>query len=209
MHMFIIVSATGAAGFLASFVMLKAGVGSMCVRYPLAVGIAYLVFLALLRIWLSGCAMFDDSQVGPVDALQAVDALADASHAAASDVPSVEAGGATGGEALGALDMDEFLFIVIAVAALCAGFLVCLYVVWTAPALLAEVLVDGIVMCRVYKRLRINAQSYWLFGALRRTWFPVFLVALFFALAGFAMQQIVQDAKSIGPVISYIADKVR
>lgn len=44
---------TGASGFLISAVLLRLGVTSMAVRYPLAVLLAYCVFLLLLRFWLA------------------------------------------------------------------------------------------------------------------------------------------------------------
>jgi hypothetical protein len=44
---------TGAAGFLISAVLLRLGVTQMSVRYPLAVILAYCVFLLLLRLWLA------------------------------------------------------------------------------------------------------------------------------------------------------------
>ena len=50
--MTLLVVLTGGAGLLASFVLLHLGVDSMAVRYPLAVTIAYAVFLLLLWLWL-------------------------------------------------------------------------------------------------------------------------------------------------------------
>jgi hypothetical protein len=44
---------TGLSGFLVSTVLLRLGVTSMTVRYPLAVLLAYCVFLLLLRLWLA------------------------------------------------------------------------------------------------------------------------------------------------------------
>ncbi|HEX9918492.1 MAG TPA: hypothetical protein VGA87_04950, partial [Pyrinomonadaceae bacterium] len=44
---------TGASGFLISAVLLRLGVTMMAVRYPLAVILAYCVFLLLLRLWLA------------------------------------------------------------------------------------------------------------------------------------------------------------
>jgi len=44
---------TGASGFLISAVLLRLGLTSMTVRYPLAVLLAYCVFLLLLRLWLA------------------------------------------------------------------------------------------------------------------------------------------------------------
>lgn len=51
--MLLILWGTGMAGFLLSFLLLRAGLSAMWLRYPLAVGLAYGVFLALLRVWLS------------------------------------------------------------------------------------------------------------------------------------------------------------
>lgn len=50
--MSLILAATGAAGFLASFALLHAGLWRMWLRYPLAVLFAYVVFVLLLRLWL-------------------------------------------------------------------------------------------------------------------------------------------------------------
>jgi len=51
-QMAVILLATGAASFLSSFVLLHIGLERMAIRYPLAVGLAYLVFILLLRVWL-------------------------------------------------------------------------------------------------------------------------------------------------------------
>lgn len=50
--MSLIVALTGGFGLLASFVMLKAGLESMAIRYPLSLSIAYLFFLFLIWLWL-------------------------------------------------------------------------------------------------------------------------------------------------------------
>ncbi|MEO7974814.1 MAG: hypothetical protein ABIU84_14630, partial [Thermoanaerobaculia bacterium] len=44
---------TGASGFLASYTLLHLGVHSMGVRYPVAVLLAYLIFLAQIGTWVS------------------------------------------------------------------------------------------------------------------------------------------------------------
>ena len=49
--MSLLVSLTGGAGLLASFLMLHAGIASMAWRYPLALLAAYGVFLLLLWLW--------------------------------------------------------------------------------------------------------------------------------------------------------------
>jgi len=63
LHMALIASATGAAALLFSFLMLRAGLGTMGMRYPLAVGLAYGVLLLLLPLWLN-CATSSEAS-GP------------------------------------------------------------------------------------------------------------------------------------------------
>ena len=65
-QMFILVSLTGAVGFAASAAMLLAGIETMALRYTLAMGAAYLAFLALLWVWLHTSAS-DYLDVFPVD----------------------------------------------------------------------------------------------------------------------------------------------
>ena len=50
--MSLILLLTGLAGFLASFSLLQLDVSRMWIRYPIAILIAYGVFLLLLRLWL-------------------------------------------------------------------------------------------------------------------------------------------------------------
>lgn len=195
-HMLLIVSLTGMFGFLSSFFMQKMGVSSMSLRYPLAVSMSYLIFLGLLRLWLychSNNIEFTDA--------------ADITNLRIGSDFTVPSGDGSLGDALGALDSDDFFLVIIAIVVICAGFLVCMYIVWTGPALLAEVLVDGFVMARIYKRMKFTDQALWLSGALRRTWFPAVLLAVFFAIAGFAMQKLVPDAKNIGHVAKHIINK--
>ncbi|NDP48534.1 MAG: hypothetical protein GZ085_09145, partial [Sulfuriferula multivorans] len=51
-QMSLIVGLTGAAGLLFSYLMLETGITSMTLRYPLALLLAYGVFLVLLWLWL-------------------------------------------------------------------------------------------------------------------------------------------------------------
>src|SRR5215208_1739389 len=51
-HMLLLVSVTAATGFATSYLLLHAGLTLMALRYPLAVGVGYLAFLGLVRVWL-------------------------------------------------------------------------------------------------------------------------------------------------------------
>ena len=50
--MFIILLATACSGVLASKVLLSVGLGSLAIRYPLSVLLAYLVFFLCVKLWL-------------------------------------------------------------------------------------------------------------------------------------------------------------
>ncbi len=199
--MFLIVLLTGVAGFSFSFLMLKAGLHSMGIRYPLAVLLAYLVFLLLLRLWMSLASVGRAADVSEAVS----DVGMHGGNIAAEFALDAETGGELAGDAIGALDFDVLTLILILVTILCAGIMICVYVIWTAPLLLAEVFVDGIVMTAVYKRIHAVGQPYWAFSAIRRTWLPAVLLAAFFSLAGFAMHRVAPDAPSIGRVFEEIA----
>jgi hypothetical protein len=247
--MSLILAATGAAGFLASFVMLRLGLSAMWLRYALAVALAYLVFLFLLRVWifLHGRETLGDPPddlltLVPHDvgtAKSAAGAAADTfggggdfggagaggswtegagsglRHAAASsDAGGVAAGGGggggggsgggSGGGMLDSLDVgvdDEgCAFFLLALALVVAGTLAALYVVYAAPLLLAEILVEGVLLSGLYrgmKRARRGGGD-WLGAAVRRTWLPVLLTLLTFSAAGYFLQRAAPRARSLG-----------
>ncbi|HSF43561.1 MAG TPA: hypothetical protein VLT87_27455 [Thermoanaerobaculia bacterium] len=239
LQMSAILALTGATGFLSSFVLLKLGVDSMALRYPVAVALAYGVFLLLLRIWLRlqrdswqsadlpdvvdlGEAVLDGAgslargagrfaggggnfggagASANFDAPPATLAMTPPSPApAVRAVPKSGGGGKGGGFNFG-FDLDEggllVLVAVLVIAVTSMGAVI--WILWTAPALLAEVLVDGLVMTGLYRRLK-NAPEpeYWLASAIRRTWIPAAVVALLFSFSGYLLQKAVPEARSIG-----------
>lgn len=99
------------------------------------------------------------------------------------------------------LDLEDLGWIVVALL-VAAGGVVCLsYVIYTAPVLLAEVALDAALVSTVYRRLRAQDAGHWSLAVLRRTWLPAAGLALFVSVLGFALQQIVPQARTIGGVI--------
>lgn len=199
---------SGLAGFLASFSLLHLELYSMTLRYPIAISVGYTVFLLLLRAWLwvQGRSL----DVDPGAALDYVEPAADSFHGWGADFGSSSGGGSwrssathsSGGSAHGidiGLDFEEFMF-VIALIAIAAGLLASLYVVVIAPTLLAEILVDGLLLAGLYKRLAKIERRDWLQTAIRKTVLPAILVTLCFGVAGYALQTAVPDAHSIAEV---------
>lgn len=236
LQMSVLLALTGATGFLSSFVLMKLGVHSMALRYPVSVALAYGVFLLLLRVWLRlqrerwsldipdvggvGEAVLDGAgglvrgagrvvqggggNFGGAGASVEFEAPAvPMALSQPSPVPAATASGGGGGG--GGFDFDLDLgeggcFVVAAILLIAAATVgAVVWVLWTAPILLAEVLVDGVVMTGLYRRLKHGPEpGHWLTGAIRRTWIPAVVVALLFSVAGHFLQKAVPEASSIG-----------
>jgi len=253
--MSLILAATGAAGFFASFSMLHLGLSQMWLRYGLAVLFAYAVFLLLLRIWLylhsrepggdlsdyvldlvpdfRGTPNSTDVAGATVDTFGGGGdfggggpggtwggGVSAGMHNAAPpcDVGGAAVGGGGGGSVGGGsgggsgsgllsnldffdADSEGCVFFLLAVALVVAGTLAALYVVYAAPLLLAEILVEGVLLSGLYrgmKRARRGGGGDWLGAAFRRTWLPVLLTLVTFAAAGYFLQRAAPRARSIG-----------
>ena len=218
-QMTLIVALTGAAGLLASFLLLRMDLDSMVVRYPLAVALAYLFFLFLLWLWL---------RTKPED--YDVPDLPDAVPGRGSvDVPYKGGGGDFGGggasgsfegpasssaempdavtDAVGdvgsAVASADELAIPIAGVVLAIGFAVAsLYVIYIAPILFAELIVDGALSYALYRHFRSDS-PYWLTTAFRRTILPFAATALFLCIVAAAMSMYAPGARSVGEVVRH------
>ena len=74
------------------------------------------------------------------------------------------------------------------------------YVIYIAPSLLAEVLVDGVLASGLYRHLKRAERRHWMATALRKAWWYFLLVALLLMGAGAMMQSWYPAAESIGEV---------
>lgn len=212
-QMFILVSLTGLAGFAASSLMLLAGLETMALRYTLAMGVAYLVFLGLLWLWLHTSAS-DYLDLVPDGA--GADVTSDLPPALRDDFAggggSFDGGGASANvdfgvdsiaeKPLSAVASAEEGAIPLVVILLALGLLLSsLFVVWTAPVLFAEILVDALLAAGLYRRLRTLERQHWMVAALKRTVVPFLLTTVLVAGAGWSMQAIAPQAVSIGGVL--------
>lgn len=194
----IILLFTSLAGFLTSFSLLQWGVSSMTLRYPTAISVAYAVFLLLLRVWLrlkeSGISSGLDFDI-PIN-FDSSDSSRENGNLDLS-VDSVFDGGGFD------FDLEELWLVILAVVAIIGGLLAALYIIYIAPILLAEILVDGVLIGGLYKSLKGVEPTHWLQTAVKRTIIPAILAALFFTAAGFAMQKVVPQARSIGEIWNF------
>ncbi len=226
-QMMLMVMLTGALGFLASFLMLSVGMASMGLRYAVSCLVAYAGFPCLLGLWIhwrrdrsadAGPELPDFPDVpgenwsggggrtgggGASARFDAPDAPA-VSGTGAIPVPLTpsKSGGAGGGFDL---DLDIEAVPVLLVAAVAALVLSSLFVVWTAPVLFAELLLDGVLATGLYHRLRHIETRHWLDTALRKTVGPFVLTALVLGAVGIAAQAAVPQADSIGDVLPLLA----
>lgn len=117
-------------------------------------------------------------------------------HMPAIVVPPVSS--ESGGGLSWAADLDDDglkLLPLLAVAAIAVGLFAAGSVVWSAPQLIAEILVDGAIAGQAYRGLR---KGNWTGGVLRRTWKPMLAVFVAFVLLGVAGHYFNPTADSIG-----------
>ncbi|UXI69176.1 hypothetical protein [Tahibacter amnicola] len=190
--MFLMVSLTGAVGFLASYLMLRAGVGAMWIRYPLATGIAYGAFLFFLWCWLHAGNSESEADIG--DDIEPVER--ERKSGSSGDIGSGWDFGNAGDDGI------ALFLVIIAVLALATGAVLAISVIVTAPALLAELLVDVALAGGLYKRVRgIDRHGNWLGTAVRRTGWIFAVVALILAITGGIAQKLTPGAQSIGQAL--------
>lgn len=108
------------------------------------------------------------------------------------------ASGIGSGFDLGDVDLDDglALLVVALVAVLVLGALV--YVIFIAPTLFAELLIDSAVVGGLYKHVNSAERSYWLKTALRKTAIPAAIVLILLTIAGAVMQAAVPEAITAG-----------
>ena len=233
LQMLLLVLLTGAAGMVASYLLLRSGVDSMPVRYPVSVGCAYLVFLTLLWLWLRTKASdYIDAPVDlPLPSRGAGHGAGDGDGFAGGggqfggggasgkfdfseplpspSLPGMNLKGDTAGEAvgdaLGGADEGAVPLVIALLMALvtAAVLFAALYIVYMAPALFAELLVDGVLSASLYRRLRGLETRHWLESAVRRTVLPFAVTALALGGVGYAFQSYAPEADSLGEVLQH------
>ena len=198
----------------------------MWVRYLYAFGFAYGVFLLLLWIWLRTrtedfADLSDIANLGPGPGDSGGDPCTSYSGQGGEfggggasgsfeqpiepmhvDSVSLSSGSSPVGEALGVVGDADELAIPLAILVLVGALLLSsLLVVYSAPMLFAELLVDGVLAASLYRRLRGLETRHWLETAIRRTFWAFMLTALTVAAAGWAMELYAPGANSIGDVL--------
>ena len=200
---FVLVSLAGMCGFIVSFALLSAGMTSMPIRYAISGLSGYVAFLALLGVYIAWKRRLDaDIDVADApDVVRHVDPSLPSSDRGASD--SWSASDTSSGSWLDGF--DDLGWIVLALVAAVAGLIAVASIVWAAPTLLAEVLVDALIVSSVSRHLADSERRDWTTMAIRRTWIPAAIVIIALVVGGWALQQAAPEATSIGPALKSLS----
>ena len=222
LQMALLVALTGGFGLISSFTLLRLGLDSMALRYPVALVFAYLFFLFLIWLWLRTNAkdhLDAPDLTGWVPRPRGSDsheiltsggggdfagggASATLDGAAAPDGDAASLTMRAVGEAVGpAADADELAIPLLVIALAIGMALASLYVIYIAPVLLAEVLVDGVLAAVLFRHLRGQQPQHWIASTVRRTAWPFAITAVFLTGMGAAMEAAVPGANSVGQVV--------
>jgi len=203
--------------------MLIVGIKWMWLRYPLAVLIAYGVFLSLIWCWLT---LYRKRLNVNLDFVDLPDEVSEGNP---GRLPTFHGGGGGkfgGGGASGSfntdssvtdipatsknvgiidgldlsLDADELILVLIFLGVSLFAIVVAIMMIMSAPALLGEVLIDGALAAGFYRRLKKIEHRNWLESAVNRTWLPVLGLFIFFAIAGLVFHWYAPGADSIGDI---------
>lgn len=221
-----LVGIASSVGFLITAGMLALGVASPWIRYPTAAVGGYASFLVFVWMWLAwrrGDRNWDlhldgVDQLGSVpDGIESASAFGggggfsgggSSASVGAPDQATALVGHATEAKAsvlehaLGAAgDADEGVVVLVPLviaAALLIGLGATVSVLYNAPALLAEVMLDGAIAAAVYRRVRMRSAEHWSYGVLRRTWKPMLAITITLFALGVAIPLLVPGADSVG-----------
>lgn len=193
-QMALLVALTAVAGLAASLTLRPLGITAMWLRYPLAVLVAWLVFLGLLWVWLR----FQSEDIAEDVAEHAVDQTFAVSEAAVErSTAELDTGGGDGD-----IDAGELTVVIVIALALLAGAFMVLNMVWAAPAFLAEILLDFALASGLWRRLKPAPGQDWLATAISRTTMPFLSLAVLLGLVGALLAAWVPGATSLGEVWS-------
>ncbi len=214
LQMAAIVLVTAAVGLLASFGLRMAGIDSMVQRYPLAILAAYGIFLLQMWVWFR----WREDHLGDV-----LEAGIDIATSSPGDVEGGWAGGggSSGGgggsgswtasadsacsadgsvlDVADAADVEALpILAVLAILALMMFAVIAAgWVVWSAPVLMAELIVDGAIAGGLYRRMRTVQSQGWWWLCVRHTIWPLIGIIVSFAVFGAIVQYLVPDATTL------------
>lgn len=190
---------TGATGFLVSFTLLKCELTWMWLRYPLALFVAWAVFLGLIRAW---AQLASHSYRDGERSLE---------KPASGDLPDVppDLWSPSGKGVLDSIDLDDLgdlnsgkgclvsIGTILLLGLVCVTIGEVISVVTAAPYLISEVFLDAALVAALYKRLHRLDRRSWLESAMRHTAWPVLWTAVMLMILGIIFHVLAPEAKSM------------
>lgn len=219
LQMLLLVTLTGATGFVASYAFLHAGLVEMWLRYLASFGVAYLIFLVFLWLWLRTQAAdyanlpdvsgTSSSGSGGTDVSGHGGNFGGAGASGSFDGSSgiTDAGGSVGDALESVAEAEEFAIPLALLILVGAMLFSTLSMVYSAPTLFAELLLDGVLSASLYRRLRRIETRHWLQTAISRIAGPFVLTAAIVSASGWAMTLYAPEAHSIGDVVFHTATR--
>lgn len=195
LRMFEMIAATGMSGFVASYGLLHAGLVAMWTRYPVAIAIAYAVFVLLLWWFLRSQRIdrTDSPRAALSDERPSADATDKAAHA---DEGGSSVASEIGMSALYALHPPLAGFVAVVALILSA-----LWILNSAPLLFAELIVDSALAAGLVRRLQGSGGPRYLDTALQRTFAPFAIAVVLAAITGWGLQCYAPEARTIVDVL--------
>ena len=195
--MFLIVTATFLAGLLTTKLLMMSGVDLLWLRYAIAVGAAYLTFLAIIRLWI--WYVCNDGEVDPSDAF-------DLFEIEGSDLSGGAPFAAGGSDKSGGFSFDiagdEGCFVVILLAILIGVlFIAGGYLIYAAPAILGEAVFEALLAAALVRRTKKLAAAGWAGSIFRATVWIFLAVLAISVLLGWYAQKSCPEARRIRDAI--------
>ncbi len=232
-HCMLIVGLSATVAFLTSVALMLMRIRWMAVRYGVAAIAGYATFLFLLRAWVrwrwSRVQLNPDgsdiSYVGsdldvPMPSFSGGGpgfggggggsgggGASGSWDSATQAVTPKSVGGGGGGKGGGGgldLDGDDLFWIIVVVVAAFGGAIAIGYVIWIAPTLLAEAVVNGAVAGKVYHGMQKRDHEFWTEEVFKRTILSGIVVIVCAIVAGYAFNRIAPEAMSIGGVFAHL-----
>lgn len=211
-HMMLILMATTVSGIVASRVLLWCGIGSVTVRYPLNVAIAYLVFLGLVRLWIvyvhsgsSGPDLDIDLDGADVGETDIVGEFTGSMPGTGGSSPGGGGGGGGGSWfSFDGFDLDgegALILIVLGILVLVilsAG----AYLIWVAPEILGEAAFNAVLAANLVKVSNRLEREGWVEGVVRATVVPFGIVMVMTCVLAYVVHHSCPVASTVREALS-------
>jgi hypothetical protein len=187
-------------GLACSIGLRHCGLAVMWLRYPLALGVSYVVFVVLLGMIVRRTA----SRLVEGQAQIRRDALRLQFHRNDSELPDPNEFFDNISEASRQAEQQEvdpralplYLMLLLSLSVV----LVCAYLIWMAPVLIADVAIEGALVSWLYRPRFRGFDDGWRQAALEQTGLPALILALAFAATGLGFQLYAPQATTVAEV---------